>query len=99
MLGQERRLAAGDLPDLRGAVNASADHVEAFLVEGDRGNPVAMAAEGLHFLAGVAFDLPELDKLVGGSGREMLIVLAKSDARHGAGMAGQDHAVFAGGRE
>jgi len=64
VLGQQRQLAAGDLPDLQAAIDAGGDDVVASLEKATAVDPVLVATEGLHFLAGVAFDFPELDELV-----------------------------------
>src|SRR5687768_17221101 len=72
VLRQKRDLTARDLPDLHALIDAGRDDVVAVLREGDVGDPVLVPLEGLRLLAGAAFELPELDDLIGAAGDEVL---------------------------
>src|SRR5437773_2160283 len=65
--------------------------------EGDVGDPVLVAAKSLHFLGLVAFDLPELDRLVGAAGDEVLIVVDGDQLLGGVGVPDLDGAIGAAG--
>src|SRR5262245_54327123 len=76
-------------PNFHGAINGGREEEGAVRTELNRGRPVLVAAERLHFPGILAVELPEFDGTITTAGHEMLIALAKGDTAERTGVARQ----------